>query len=188
MLQSCLQDAPGGPILAPAREHLGQGPVATGLPRLQSQALDELPHRLADPLLHDQRQAQLETKAGLLGPERHGLFVRLTAWCGYLNSRASAAMVDERIAEGALEVAQATSLLSNWTGGKEDRVTVAKAQRLVDPAYLALRKKHEDAYAYRKWVEAEASNTEKDAAVVSREITRRTSHNPVDSRGRRYTA
>lgn len=123
----------------------------------------------------------------LVDEDLMNLFVRLTSWCGYLNARASAAMVDERTAEAHLEIAQAQSLIANWTGGKEDRVTIAKAQRMLDPSYMRMRKVHEDAYAYRKLVETLASNTERDAAVVSREITRRTSTNPVDQRGRRFT-
>jgi uncharacterized SAM-dependent methyltransferase len=114
------------------------------------------------------------------------LFVRVTAWAGYLAIRSAAAMVDERAAETALEVGEAKAFVENWGGTSKDRVAVAKAERSADPTVVRLRKDYEDAYSYRKFVEVLAQNTDTNSRAVSRELTRRTSGPAPENRARRF--
>jgi hypothetical protein len=57
---------------------------------------------------------------------------------------------------------------------KGERVTLIKAQVAADPKIMDLENQLTHAYAYRKMVEVVANNFERDVALVSREITRRT--------------
>lgn len=116
------------------------------------------------------------------------LFVQLTAWAGFLSSQLACAFIDERAAENLVEVAEATSLIRDWGGTSKDRVTVAKAERMVDPDVQDQKQKHAEHYAYRKLVEVLYSNVDRDAAAVSRELTRRTSGaDPKTRRADRWT-
>lgn len=81
-----------------------------------------------------------------------------------------------------MEKAQAMVLLSNWTGPKEDRVVVAKAQRDTDPEVTARREEHLRRYAVRKLTAMLFSNAERDASVVSRELSRRIGRQEVHER------
>lgn len=101
------------------------------------------------------------------------LFARLTNWADHLNGALAAAMVDERSVEASVAVAEATALIRDWGGAKEDRVTLARAQRDLDPTVQAMKDELAVAYARRKFIEAMFTNAERDSAVVSRELTRR---------------
>jgi hypothetical protein len=56
---------------------------------------------------------------------------------------------------------------------KGERITLVKAQIAVDQDVLDLSQDYEDKYAYRKLVEMMLGNYERDIALVSRELTRR---------------
>ena len=64
-------------------------------------------------------------------------------------------------------------MVSGW-GGTKDRVTVAKAERSLDPDVLERKQEVANRYAYRKMIGVLFINTEREAALVSRELTRRT--------------
>lgn len=91
-----------------------------------------------------------------------------------MGAQVAAAEIDERAAEEVQEAAEATALIRDWGGTKEERVTVAKAHRLVDPDVAEQRQKVLDQYAYRKLIGVLFTNVERDAFIVSRELTRRT--------------
>lgn len=116
------------------------------------------------------------------------LYVRVTTWTGFLATRSAAAMVDERSAETALEVEEAKALLASWGGTKDDRVTVAKAERMTDPRVIKLRQIHEDRYAERKLLEVLSGHSERNASLISRELTRRTSGPAPERRASRFTS
>ena len=103
------------------------------------------------------------------------LFVSLTGWSDYASTQAVFAQIDERDAQRNLDMAEASATSTNWTGGRDDRVAIAKAKVASDPGVVAAREVLDARHAYRKLVEVVASNLERDASVVSREITRRTS-------------
>jgi hypothetical protein len=101
------------------------------------------------------------------------LFVALTRWTDYLAGCVALAAVDERSAESVLQRAEATVLLRDWGGGKDDRVTIAKAQRSQDAEVQKWQGEYDVAHAYRKLVDVMFTSAERDASVVSRELTRR---------------
>lgn len=101
------------------------------------------------------------------------LFVALTRWTDHLAGKVAEAEVDERAADAALSRAQSQVLLAGWAGGKDDRVTLAKAERDLDPEVERRRDELDRRHAYRKMLGVLFSSTERDAAVVSREISRR---------------
>lgn len=102
------------------------------------------------------------------------LFASLTAWAGYLSGQLAVAEIDERAAESVLEAAEATAMVRDWGGTGADRVAVAKAQRQADPEVILRKQTAAERYAYRKLVGVLFTNVERDAALVSRELTRRT--------------
>lgn len=102
------------------------------------------------------------------------LFVAYTAWNDYAAVQVACARADERAAQRSLDMAEAAATALNWTGGRDDRVAIAKAKVASDPAVLRSREVLDERHAYRSLVEAIAGNVERDAALVSRELTRRT--------------
>lgn len=110
------------------------------------------------------------------------LYSLLTSWSDYISTQVSCAQVDERAAERRL--AHAENLLMISSGSNGDRVTYARAQVAADTGIIALKDVVEETHAYRKLVESLAANVERDAALVSRELTRRTSSRSRSSSSR----
>lgn len=110
------------------------------------------------------------------------LYSLLTAWSDYISTQVSCAQVDERAAERRLSHAENLLMISSGANG--DRVTYARAQVAADPSIIALKDSVEESHAYRKLVESLAVNVERDAALVSRELTRRTSSRSRSSSSR----
>lgn len=111
------------------------------------------------------------------------LFVCLTAWTDFVGMQVACAQIDERSASRALDAAEA-SLYSRSTSSSE-RVTDLKAKVAAHPDVLKARETLDEKHAYRKVIEALFSSIERDASLVSREITRRTS---TSSRRDRWSA
>lgn len=105
------------------------------------------------------------------------LFTGLTGWHDYVAYQVACAAVDERAAQRKLDMAEAQAMLNGWGGGSDARVAVAKARIQADPTVQKLREELDTLHAYRKLVDVMATNLERDAALVSRELTRRTSDN-----------
>lgn len=101
------------------------------------------------------------------------LYSLLTAWSDFVSAQVSCAQVDERAAEKKLSHSE--NLLMIASGDRGDRVTFARAQVAADPKISALKEEIERLHAYRKLVETLSTNIERDANLVSRELTRRTS-------------
>lgn len=110
------------------------------------------------------------------------LFVRLTRWADYLNGQLALAMIEERSAEGRLAIAEATALLGNWGGTKEDRVALSKAERDLVPEVVEHKDDLAIKYAKRKLIEVLFTSAERDSAVVSRELTRRVGRMEINER------
>lgn len=109
--------------------------------------------------------------AGLM--EEFSLF---TAWADYAHAQVGLAVIAERSAE--LELEWQVSLHITDSPAKKT-VTLTKAEALQNPDVYEARKKYEEAYAYRRVVSDLAERYERDAAVLSRELTRRTSEASV---------
>lgn len=117
------------------------------------------------------------------------LLTKLTRWHDYMSARLSVAEVAYRRAERALDEANANALVMAWgttRNTKQDSVTVAKAQRDMDPAVQEAAQRALDIYAFRKRMEVRTEAFSDDAFVVSRELTRRTNMEPPRRRESRW--
>jgi hypothetical protein len=104
------------------------------------------------------------------------LFTKLTAWSNYVAGQLAASQDDERYIEKQKDMLEAKLFLSKDNSKvKGERVTLIKAQVNSDPRIVELEEEFLNAYAYRKMLEVVSNNFERDVALVSREITRRTS-------------
>lgn len=102
------------------------------------------------------------------------LFTRLTAWTDYIASQMVMAQLEERAALKKKEFTENTMLVRRMGAQvKGERITAVKAEINVDPTVVDLDNDYEEKYAYRKLVEMLLNNHERDLALVSREITRR---------------
>jgi len=107
--------------------------------------------------------------------ELSALFTELTAWSNFVAGQLAAAQVDEHVLNKKKESLEARLFLDkDNTKVKGERVTLIKAQVAADSRVEDLENQLTHAYAYRKMVEVVANNFERDVALVSREITRRT--------------
>jgi hypothetical protein len=102
------------------------------------------------------------------------VFTALTAWADYLASQKVMAELEERNAKRILDLEDNKMLISRMGAAvKGERITLVKAQIAADEKILALTQDYEEKYAYRKLVEMLLINHERDIALISREITRR---------------
>jgi len=107
--------------------------------------------------------------------ELSSLFTQLTAWSNFVAGQLAAAQVDEHVLNKKKDSLEAKLFLDKDNSKvKGERVTLIKAQVAADPRVEDLENQLTHAYAYRKMVEVVANNFERDVALVSREITRRT--------------
>lgn len=112
------------------------------------------------------------------------LFVLFTSWSDFVGVQVACAQVDEKASQRALDLAEVSSYTRTAGGG--GRVTDNKAKAASDPLVIEANKEFEEKYAYRKLIEALQASVERDAALISREITRRTSS--TSNRRDRWTA
>lgn len=104
-----------------------------------------------------------------------GLWTELTAWTNYASVQVAVAYAEEKSLVKKIERMEQKALLSY------DKVTKARAEVKSSPEHEALINEWLEAEAYRKLVEALFNNYDRDAQLLSRELTRRTS----DVRGRK---
>jgi len=105
-----------------------------------------------------------------------------------LSGRLAVAEIEEKIAETELEYADASALLSGWEGGSDARVTIAKAHRALNEDAKLAKKDYLEVYAYRKLMKVMYDSVERDSALISRELTRRTTRDPYERRADRGRA
>lgn len=101
------------------------------------------------------------------------LFTKFIAWSGFAATQLALAEIDERDAEKRLKRAEQAAMSSSWS--KDSRVALAKAEASLSPEVQKVSDQLDVVYNYRKLVGVMASNLEREAALVSRELTRRTS-------------
>ncbi len=111
-------------------------------------------------------------------------YAEFVAWSDYTTSQVAAAAIDERAAQAYLDAIEAEVMLRDWSGKTGDRVTLQKARAAADPAIIEARKQVDERYAYRKLAESIATAMERNAQMLSRELTRRTSYDKTTLRGR----
>jgi uncharacterized protein YxeA len=113
------------------------------------------------------------------------LFVQLTEYTNFANTQVAYAKIDERRAESRASD-KFNTLMSDASAGAKERVTFQKSQSASHPEYVKLREVAEHATAYRQLMEAMLENLDRDARLVSRELTRRTSS--TEARSNRWSA
>jgi hypothetical protein len=111
----------------------------------------------------------------LLSSEQLGeKFTVLTAWADYASTQLAIAQIEERSAQRKLDLLENKLLVQRMgTAVKGERITLVKAEIAVDETVQGLAMDYEEKYAYRKLVEMMLANYERDIALVSRELTRR---------------
>lgn len=110
------------------------------------------------------------------------LFVMFTIYTDYASGRLAKAESYESTCEHNLEVARAKYMVETWSGESRDRVTISKAQAALDPEVESAWKEYSRARAHRKLLGVVAASCERDAQVVSRELTRRVGRQEVHDR------
>lgn len=120
-------------------------------------------------------QVELPHDITTLSSEQLGeKFTLLTAWADYSASQLAIAIIEERAAQKRLDFLENKLLVSKMgTAVKGERITLVKAQIAIDQDIQDLSQDYEEKYAYRKLVEMVHNNYERDIALVSRELTRR---------------
>lgn len=122
-----------------------------------------------------EEQVQLPSDITAISSEQLGeLFTKLTSWTDYIASQKVMAELDERAALKKKDLFENTMLIKRMGASvKGERITTVKAEISIHPQMVELEEEYEEKYAYRKLVEMLLNNHERDLALVSREITRR---------------
>lgn len=102
------------------------------------------------------------------------LYVEFTSWLDYAAAQSATAAIDERSAQRVVDRTEAASLVSNWGGSSGDRVALSKARAATSPEVVAAYELLDERHAFRKMAEVITTNLDRDASLLSREITRRT--------------
>jgi hypothetical protein len=111
------------------------------------------------------------------------MFSLFTAWCDYASAQVGLAVIDERSAERSLELREAEA----WRDLPKSSVSAAKALVALDEGVQRAREHRDGCYAYRRLVSDLAVRYERDAALLSRELTRRTGESsPRSARRERW--
>lgn len=114
------------------------------------------------------------------------LFAKAVAWQNFAASLSVESEVREADAEQSLATYEAAVMIRTWTGAKEDRVTISRAQRDADPTVQAAQTTLGTIKAARKRAQTVRDNAERIASLLSRELTRRVGRDPVDRRTARW--
>lgn len=115
------------------------------------------------------------------------LLVKFTRYQDHLAGLLLLNEIEEADASTMVEVSKARHLVHAWTGASGDRVTVAKAEAVIDPIVREYEEAMITAKAKRKGYSVLVESLARDAAVVSREITRRGGGLPAERRSSRFT-
>lgn len=117
-----------------------------------------------------------------------GLMTEMVTWADYAATQLAFAAIDEKATTNLLEFGNAEAMVRGW-GDDTEKVTIARARRNLDADVIGLKQQGLDAYATRKLLETLFNNLERDASLLSRELTRRTAGSaPTTRRASRWNA
>lgn len=102
------------------------------------------------------------------------LFVQFTRWTDYFQNQLAVEEIFEHHAEMEVKKLEGLYLTRNRPEKASEAVTWVRAQMESDPEIRALKDRLKVYYARRKLKQMLFESSERDAAVVSRELTRRT--------------
>lgn len=111
------------------------------------------------------------------------LWSRVSAYSDFVSTQVACAQIDEKFAERNLELEMAKLELSMPKVAKEAAST-RKAKIITDSEIMGLQEELLRRMAYRKLIEVILSSLAKDSALLSRELTRRTSSGGFSARTR----
>lgn len=114
------------------------------------------------------------------------MFSHAVGWQNFAASVSVEAEIREADCEYEMEKAESEAVVAAWSGTSKDRVTVAKAQRALDPKVNDLRQKWLNAKGARKRAQVVRDNCERVVNLVSRELTRRVGRESSDRRQNRW--
>lgn len=153
------------PLSSDASERLEQ--MGLGMPYRPTEGIPSLPTDITD-----------------LGYEDlMDLMAEFVEWANYAGGKLALAWTDEGVAEDDLNEETARAL----TQARADTVTLDKAMATIDPDVVEARRVWRKAKAHRKALEALCEALDRNAALLSRELTRRTSTEPPRRRKDRGT-
>lgn len=112
--------------------------------------------------------------------------VKFTRWADYSGGQLAVADVDEAFAKELVDKLKAISLVRTYDADAKGGVTRARAEKSLDDDVQAAIQERLNAYARRKLLQARHEAFERDAAQVSRELTRRTEREPSVRRTARF--
>jgi hypothetical protein len=112
-----------------------------------------------------------------------GLFGKLNRWAAFLGVQLAMAEVDESYAS---KLVDKLTALGQIRARGEKTATAMKASVWNDEDYQAAQDAKQEAYGYRKLVEALYNAVDRDAFMVSRELTRRIGREQKDRRRERH--
>jgi len=115
------------------------------------------------------------------------LLVKFTKYQDYVSGQLAETEIDESSAEAMLDLAKAKSLSKGWSKDSNSRVAVQKAEAQSNPEVIRLTESHAMFKARRKLLTIMADSMARDAAVVSREISRRIGRDGPERRVDRFT-
>ena len=107
------------------------------------------------------------------------------AWVEYSGYRLARGEIEERELDMHISQRLAFILVSQW-GGSSDRVAIVKAEGEGDREVKAMRDKHIKAMAYRKIIQNLYEAADRRVNLISRELTRRTSMEPMQRRAHKF--
>ena len=115
------------------------------------------------------------------------LLVQFTRYQDHLAGQLVEVEIDEHSAESMLEVYKARHLAKGWGGSATDRVAIQKAQAVMDPEVRKFDDTLAQYKARRKLLGILVDSLQRDASVVSREISRRIGREGHERRVDRFT-
>ena len=117
----------------------------------------------------------------LTADEMMNLFAEFSAWANYAAVKVAEAEAAEDDVESDLKVAEARFLINSMEVD-DQKITTARLKRDSDPEVIRLQKELRRCRAVRKLLTTYFSNYERSAAVLSRELTRRSTLFPHEQR------
>lgn len=113
-------------------------------------------------------------------------FQEFVEWADYVAGQMAIAEIEERLCETMIRRIEAEAIVRNRPEKASEAVTWAKAEKELDPTFQEWLDKLDVIYAYRKMVSVLVESLERDAQLLSREITRRVGHEPKARRVQRW--
>lgn len=110
------------------------------------------------------------------------LLTKFTRYQDYVSGQLVEAEINESSAVNLLDVAKAQHMVGAWTGASTDRVTLSKAEALLDQRVKECSELLSQLKARRKLLGVMVEALARDAAVVSREISRRIGREGIERR------